>query len=179
MHSAHSSGEQQISIFGQVAEPEQRTATKAQFADILGMSRGRVSQLIKEGLPTLGNGRIDIKLGKAWYVANTSAAKRKSLVDAPPLTPKGELERIKAELAKLELERELGNIIDKHAAQKAIFERARGERDAWMGWASRAASTLSAELGSDPRETYAILDRIVRDHLADLAETPLKDLANV
>lgn len=46
------------------------------------------------------------------------------------------------------------------------------ERDAWIGWAARAAQELAAETGGDPEATFAALDRMVREHLAELAGTP-------
>ena len=178
MQPTHSTTDDQGSMFAPIAEPSQRTATKAKFAEILGVSKGRVSQLIKDGLPVEASGRVDIEQGKAWYSENCSPSRRKAMPPRQTMTPKGELEMIKAERAKLDLEREKGNLIDRFAAEQVIFERARGERDAWIGWASRASILIASELESDPGETFSILDRLVRDHLVELAETPVKELSN-
>lgn len=178
MRQMHSSNDGQGTMFAPVQEPEQRTVTKVKFAEILGVSKGRVSQLVKDGLPVEATGRIDIEQGKAWYAKNCSPSRRKALTDRQTMTPKGELEVIKAERARLDLEREKGNLIDRFAAERVIFERARGERDAWIGWASRASILIASELEIDPADTFSILDRLVRDHLADLADLPVKELSN-
>jgi hypothetical protein len=54
-----------------------------------------------------------------------------------------------------------------------VFARARAERDAHMAWVQRSAPLLAAELGADPRATFAALDRMMREHLEHLADMPL------
>ena len=165
-------------MFQPVNEPIQRMVAKSKFAEILGISKGRVSQLIKDGLPVEGNGRIDVEAGKAWYDQNCSPSRRKALTDSQPTSSKAELEAIKVERAKLDLERERGNSINRFTAERVIFERARTERDAWIGWASRASVQIASELQTDPGDTFSLLDKMVRDHLADLADLPVKELTN-
>lgn len=174
----HSSENKQSSMFAPIAEPDQKTTTKTRFAEILGVSKGRISQMIKDGLPVEETGRINIEAGKAWYEDNCSPSRRKSLTDRKAIGPKDELEMIRAERARLDLEREKGNLVDRFAAERVIFERSRGERDAWIGWASRASTDIASHLNADPAEAFSLLDKLVRDHLADLAELPLKDLIN-
>lgn len=79
-----------------------------------------------------------------------------------------------ARLLDIELKRKAGEFIDKADAERAIFSRARQERDAWLGFASRVAAVLAAETGVDPGRAFPVLDRLVREHLAELAATPLK-----
>jgi hypothetical protein len=73
-----------------------------------------------------------------------------------------------------ELARKNGEVVDRAEAEAAIFARARQERDAWLAFSSRAAAVLAAEAGVDPGRSFPVLDRIVREHLAELAATPLK-----
>ena len=159
------------------------TLSKKAFAAHLGVTQARISQLIDAGLPVRPNGRIGVEEGVAWYNANVdrnrakgapaSGAKGKEVL---PDSPRAELERIKADRELIKLERERGAMIDRKAAEAAIFERARAERDSWLSFVSRAAPELAAELDADTAQCFAVLDRLVRDHLRELSERPLEEL---
>jgi hypothetical protein len=82
-------------------------------------------------------------------------------------------EIVKVQRAKLAYEKEQGLLIETAAATRTVFARARAERDAHMSWVQRSAPLLAAELGADPRATFAALDRMMREHLAHLADMPL------
>lgn len=152
--------------------------SKSAFADELGLSKPRVTQLIEKGLPVRADGKLDRSAALAWYAANVDGSRRKALRPFQP-TPgrnwREELDRLKAETAALELAKARGELIDRAAAEKAIFERARLERDAHVAFASRAAPRLAAETAA----VFASLDRLLREHLARLAETPLDALRDV
>jgi hypothetical protein len=45
-----------------------------------------------------------------------------------------------------------------------------------MAWVQRAAPLIAAETGADPQATFAVLDRLMREHLEHLADTPLGEL---
>jgi hypothetical protein len=79
-----------------------------------------------------------------------------------------------AELKALLVAERRGDLIDRQAAERAIEGRARFERDSWIGFAAAASATLAAELGGDPARTFAVLDRLVREHLTQLSETPFE-----
>ncbi|MGB3389719.1 MAG: DNA packaging protein [Pseudaminobacter sp.] len=49
-----------------------RSLRKKAFAELVGVSPGRVSQMIAQGLPVEPNGRIDIAAGKLWIKENVS-----------------------------------------------------------------------------------------------------------
>jgi hypothetical protein len=51
-----------------------------------------------------------------------------------------------------------------------VFDLARRERDAWIGWPPRVAANMAAELGIDPHRVEQVLDRYLREHLAELGE---------
>lgn len=155
------------------------TLSKKGYAEHLGVTPGRVSQMIAAGLPMRPNGRIPVAEADDWYGANVDPNRAKATGKAgalPPDSPRAELERIKADRERLKLERETAALIDRKAAEKAIFERARAERDSWLSFVSRAAPDLAAELDADPARAFAALDRLVRDHLRDLSERPLGEL---
>lgn len=161
-------------IDAQQLQPE--TLSKKGFAAHLGLSPGRVSQLVAQGLPVEPNGRINVERATGWYRRNVDANRRQaSAGDRLPVSGRGDYDRIRAERARLALERERGALVDRAAVERAVFDRARGERDAWIGWSSRAAATLAADLGCDPGAAFAVLDRLVRDQLASLAARPMED----
>lgn len=57
--------------------------TKSQLARELGISRQRVSQLVKRGLPTRSDGYVDLQAACEWVVANLDmSAKDNSTVVA-------------------------------------------------------------------------------------------------
>ncbi|WP_128515187.1 elements of external origin [Tabrizicola thermarum] len=99
--------------------------------------------------------------------------------DPDPRVPAGEVsfmrarlanEVLKAQLQKIRLAREKGELVDRAKAQATVFDLARRERDAWIGWPARVAANIAAELGVDAHRTEQVLDRYLRDHLGELAE---------
>jgi hypothetical protein len=89
-----------------------------------------------------------------------------------------EKERQRVALMRLEYKRKTGELIDRATAEKAVFTRARLERDAWLSWVTRAAPELSVELRADERAVFIALDRLVRRNLEELARTPLNVLSD-
>ncbi len=79
-------------------------------------------------------------------------------------------EVIKAQLAKVRLGKAKGELVDRARASAMVFDLARRERDAWIGWPARVASNIAAELGADPHRMEEVLDRYLREHLGELAE---------
>lgn len=154
--------------------------TKAQFAKRVGVTRGRISQLIGKGLPVTPEGKIDPEAGLAWLEQNLDHDRRgkggvaRQTAPGPSLAEARRLLLLtQVQRARLAFERERGELVDVSSARAAIFTRARGERDAWQAWVARAAPELAAELGAPDRACFAALDRLVRAQLTHLAETPL------
>jgi hypothetical protein len=79
-------------------------------------------------------------------------------------------EVIKAQLAKVRLGKAKGELVDRARASAMVFDLARRERDAWIGWSPRVAANMAAELGVDPHRMEQVLDRYLREHLGELAE---------
>jgi phage terminase Nu1 subunit (DNA packaging protein) len=149
--------------------------TKAAFAELIGVSRGRVSQLVKAGLPVDEEGRVPVAEARRWYEENTAPTRRKS---APEPSARAELDRLKAERERLQLEKLRGEVIGREEARRAAFARARHDRDAWTAWAGRIASSVAVETGADRSKLFAALDREVRVQLAELAATPMGALSD-
>ncbi|CAK0739268.1 MarR family transcriptional regulator [Azospirillaceae bacterium] len=95
---------------------------------------------------------------------------------APMAEVRRQHEIVKVALARLRLETEKGRLVNRDEIKVAIFNRARRERNAHLAWGLRVAPQMAAELAVDPALMFTCLDRYLREHLADLAKTPLLDL---
>lgn len=176
MQDLHSS-----SLFGDAGGTLAETLSKKGFAELLGVSPGRVSQLITAGLPVEPNGRIHVGRGKAWVAANVDPNRRRASVDGPAPSPallssRAVRDAAEAEIARLKAEKMGRHVIDRAAALRAIENRARLERDAWLGWVNRAAPEIASSTGADLSTVVAVLDRLVRAQLVTLADMPLEGI---
>jgi hypothetical protein len=79
-------------------------------------------------------------------------------------------EVLKAQERRLRLQQMKGELVDRAKAVAQVFKLARDERDAWVNWPARVAAVIAAELEVDPHQLHTVLERYVRDHLAELAE---------
>jgi hypothetical protein len=79
-------------------------------------------------------------------------------------------EVLKAQERRVRLQRMKGDLVDRAKAVAQVFRLAREERDAWVNWPARVAAMIAAELEIDPHQLHTVLERYVRDHLAELAE---------
>ena len=79
-------------------------------------------------------------------------------------------EVLKAQERRVRLQRMKGELVDRAKAVAQVFRLAREERDAWVNWPARVAAMIAAELEVDPHKLHRVLERQVREHLAELAE---------
>jgi hypothetical protein len=79
-------------------------------------------------------------------------------------------EVLKAQERRLRLQQMKGELVDRAKAVTQVFRLAREERDAWVNWPARVAAMMAAELEVDAHKLHTVLERHVRDHLAELAE---------
>ena len=79
-------------------------------------------------------------------------------------------EVLKAQERRLRLQQMKGELVDRAKAVAQVFKLARDERDAWLNWPARVAAVMAAELEVDAHKLHTVLERHVRDHLAELAE---------
>jgi len=155
------------------------TLSKKAFGEAIGVSPGRVTQMIAMGLPVEPNGRIDLGRGRLWVADNIDPNRRRATVDGSPLgfaSSKAEREAADAKTARLKAEKLEGNLLDRTAALMAIETRARAERDAWISWVNRVAPEVATATNADLGAVVALLDRLVRDQLATLAEMTIEGL---
>ena len=79
-------------------------------------------------------------------------------------------EVLKAQERRVRLQRMKGELVDRAKAVAQVFRLGRDERDAWVNWPARVAAMIAAELEVDPHQLHTVLERQVREHLAELAE---------
>ena len=91
-------------------------------------------------------------------------------------------EVLKAQERRLRLQQMKGELVDRAKAVAQVFRLAREERDAWVNWPARVAAMMAAELSAsgseaagatmqvDQHQLHTVLERHVREHLAELAE---------
>lgn len=166
-------------LFGDVTGKPAETLSKKGFAEAIGVSAGRVSQLIASGLPVEPNGRIHVARGKAWVAENVDPNRRRASLEMPSapsalVSHRAVRDAAEAEIARLKAERMGRTLIDRAATLRTIESRARLERDAWLGWVNRAAPEIASTTGADLAATVAVLDRLVRAQLVTLADLPLE-----
>jgi len=156
--------------------------TKTDYARHVKLSPGRITQLLAKGLPTVA-GKIDSDVADAWIEANIDHDRRErererqassvATEPAPVRVETSEARRQKlqadAGLAKLKLQERAGSLVPREAAENFVFEEGRKIRDGWIAWIARTAPALAHELQSDPQQTFAALDRMVRDHIRELS----------
>lgn len=159
--------------------------TRSEFAARVGLTKGRVSQLVADGLPVREDGNIDVEAGLAWMEKNLDPSRRNkggaanTGFGSPSVADvRRTLMLVQAQRARLAYDKERASLIDAGQATATIFARARAERDAHMAWVQRAAPLVAAEIGADPQITFAVLDRLMREHLEHLADTPLGNLSD-
>jgi hypothetical protein len=83
-------------------------------------------------------------------------------------------EVLKAQTARVRLQKMKGELVDRARAVTTVFDLARRERDAWLNWPPRVAALMAAELGVEAHTMETVLDAYVRQHLAELAEVKVE-----
>ena len=83
-------------------------------------------------------------------------------------------EVLKAQTAKVRLEKMKVEVIDRARATAMVFDLARRERDAWLNWSPQAAVNRAAELGVDAHRMEQVLDIYLRVHLTEMAEVKIE-----
>ena len=170
------------------------------YARHRGVAESAVRKAIASGRITLEpNGTIDpVKADRQWE-AQTDPVKRHvsgkpvpraaikavddTLREAGTTAPGGEMsflrarmanEVLKAQTARLRLQKMKGELVDRAKATSLVFDLARRERDAWMNWPPRVAADMAAELGVDAHLMEQVLEHHLRRHLAELAEIEIE-----
>ena len=158
--------------------------SKRAFARRHGVSPSRVTAWAAQGLPLDINGQVKGGKGDAWVAANLdpdrrAAAKEKFVGKVAAGLTNERARKIHNENALLDLElaRKRGSLIDRDDTIRALQDFAVFQRDAWLGWIARTVPELAAATGAEPGPIFAVLDRLVRAQLGELARMPLPEFA--
>jgi hypothetical protein len=176
-----------------------RTSSNRALARQIGVSETAVRRAEKAGrIQREADGAWDLARVKALWARNTDRAQQRRQHGAMRPVPEAALgavretlrehgepvaaggmsfmqartanEVLKAQERRVRLQRMKGELVDRAKAVAQVFRLARDERDAWVNWPARVAAMIAAELEVDPHQLHAVLERHVRDHLAELAE---------
>ncbi|MGB3537911.1 MAG: elements of external origin [Mesorhizobium sp.] len=83
-------------------------------------------------------------------------------------------EVLKAQTARVRLQKMKGELVDRAKATNAVFDLARRERDAWQNWPPRVAANMAAELGVEAHKMEQVLEKYLRQQLSELAEVKIE-----
>ena len=170
------------------------------YARHRGVAESAVRKAIATGRITLEpDGTIDPVKADLQWEAQTDPMKRHvsgkpvpraaikavddTLREAGTSAPGGEMsflrarmanEVLKAQTARLRLQKMKGELVDRAKATALVFDLARRERDAWMNWPPRVAADMAAELGVEAHLMEQVLEHHLRRHLAELAEIEIE-----
>lgn len=157
----------------------QQSITKAEFGRRHHLGRTRLKRLVAEGLP-IKNGKVQLEEATAWLKANVDSARKNHWQHGNGDTSLNELRRqreaLKIDAGRLALQRASGDVVERAAVRRFLVERARMERDDWIGWTSAVAARIAAALGVDTGKLFALLEAEVRDQLRRVAGKALKDI---
>lgn len=78
----------------------------------------------------------------------------------------------------LEFEVAAGRLVDRAAATKLFFEKARQFRDAWLNWPARISTLMASDLGVEDRKLAEVMTKYVRQHLTELGEPAAPELSS-
>ncbi len=172
--------EPQSKLFGALLDQPVETISKKGFAEKIGVTPARVSQMIKAGLPVERNGRIHIARGRAWVRSNVDTNRRRAEVDdgehhqmAAGMSPRAARDVAEARISSLKAERLEGRLIDRRTTERVVEARAKMEAEALIGWVNRVAPIVASETKTDLATVAAILDREIREHLISMAQMPV------
>lgn len=161
--------------------------SKAEFARKIGLSAGRISQLIAEGLP-VRRGRVPLSEATSWIRANVASAApglRESSAasdteggaaiadDEPADLVEARRRKLVADerLTRIQIAEREGRLIDRSDVHKALSSFARLQSGKWQNFATRYGQEMAAEIGCDPKMLMAVLDRYIRAQLEEIANT--------
>lgn len=166
--------------------PAEKVVSKSAFARAVGLSPGRVTQLVTQGLPTRKDGRIDLEAASAWYRANITrpAVKTESSTAASRATPtdssrtaaqtfleaKSQREWVRLRKDQFEMSLREKKLISVEEVRAATTTRASAEREALLNWPARISADLAARFGISESELTIVLDVELRKFLEERSQ---------
>lgn len=150
--------------------------SKSAYARRRGVTEGAVRQAIKAGRISIGDdGKIDPELADVEWEQNTNpgytAGRKSSKAESSSLhNAKTAHEVLKAQTAKVNLDKLKGSLIDRDKALAHVFKLARSERDSWLNFPARVSAELASKLNADENQVYSLLTEYITRHLKELSE---------
>lgn len=168
---------------------QKQFVTQAELARLLGVSHTAVCKAVARGrIQARDDGLIDAERAlRDWERNATRPRVKTKRSDASSETDDEENNRatvtiadlqrkslaLKTQRQQLDLQVRRGELVERAAVERVLFEFARKLRDAWMNWPSRVAAPIAAHLKADPHQVETILTAEVRRHIEDLARDPI------
>ncbi len=157
-----------------IGEPLQ--LSKSGFAKKVGLTPGRISQLIKQGFPVNGDGKIDVARGRLWLAENVnpirSAAQKQGVIpfteerqQATLTTERIRLAKEQADAAEFKNALQRGELVKASVVEREWGSVLRKVRSGVLAGPSRIRQQL-AHLSAHDME---IIDRELRSTLEDLS----------
>lgn len=161
--------------------------TKAELAKELNVSKARVTQLGKRGMPVRTDGRVNRDEALRWitqHMPGRSAAYQAAVaatggaqVSTTVHKPAGEQaftearrmkENYLALLRRLEYEAKTERLIDREEAERIMAQTSEQDRRSWEAWPEKVARRMASELNIDAVALRRELTRHITRHLLDL-----------
>lgn len=77
-------------------------------------------------------------------------------------------------LRQLEYEEKSGALVELAVAERALFEGARSQRDAWLNWPARVGALIAADLGLEADRVTEALTEHVHKHISQLGQADVQ-----
>src|SRR5579884_3876204 len=129
--------------------------SKSEAARRWAISPSLVTRYLSRGMPVRADGRLEWATVDAWRRQNVvsglsgSHAHRKVSGSASEkgnasfASARAKREAIAVKLAELKYKQAIGELVDRHAVERAAFDRGRAERDAWLTFPDRIAPSMA------------------------------------
>lgn len=156
-----------------------KVVSKTELAGVLHLSRGRVTQLIGEGLPVRPDGKLDRAEAVAWYHANVrDGQKRGPKPESDQSAPADESlkaaqtrkERALATIRELEAGEKSGSLLDRDEVKEAVSGMIMNCRSRLLMIPDQVGDRLASM--SDPVACRELVSDEICRALAELAEYP-------
>lgn len=150
-------------------DPRKITVSQTNLGKALGLTTGRVAQLIKEGVVFRDD---NDKSGGVFLVKSVQAytsfkGKSESYNELDYMAEKAKHEKVKRELSELRLAKEEGRAYDAATVELVMTEMVSNLRTQLLGLPSKLAPILN---GADRDRIYDVLTQEIEEKLAELSE---------
>jgi hypothetical protein len=150
--------------------------TLSEAARKIGLNKSTLSRQGKVRLSEVLEDRTN-NIAVALREPVASTATGTVLIDGTVMTindAKALKETYLARSAKLKFETDSKNLVEVDVVHKAVFDLARQDRDSWSNWPSRISPLMAAELGIEQVKCAVLLEKYVREHLAERSQAALR-----